>query len=223
MSNFPRSCRAVCFPFVRAVRRVFFTPSAVFIRRAVTHSALTLSAVTLSALLTVETASAEPELAAPEEQVSLATSLVTPIFGAYLLEANVPFTEHWGLLVNTSYLVLDNAEWSTETGTVGAGITYNWKGRGLRGWYSEVVGEVMFSSWTHDPSDAKASIVLGYTGIVASGYRFIWDAGPLVDLGVGFVGLHFPSARASADGETWTSKPMTKFYPAVKVAVGWAF
>lgn len=192
-----------------------------------------------STMFTVGVASAadaepatNPEVASPtakanepadREHVSLGTSLVTPIFGAYLLEANVRLTEHWGLLVNTSYLVIDNADWSTKTGTLGAGVTYNWQGRGLRGWYSEVVGEIMFSSWTHDPTDAKSSIVLGYTGIFATGYRFIWDAGPVIDLGAGFVGLHFPSARASVDGATLESKPMTKYYPAVKAAVGWAF
>lgn len=163
------------------------------------------------------------EMEAPRESLSLATSLVTPIFGAYYLEANIRLADHWGLLVNASSLVLDNAEWNTHTGTVGAGVTYNWKGRGLRGWYTEVVGEIMFSSWEHEPSGREAPIVLGYTGIVATGYRFIWDAGPMLDVGAGFVALHFPSAKVAIDGETVASRPMTKYYPAVKAAVGWAF
>lgn len=175
---------------------------------------------------TTEPESSDPDATGvPEdrERVSLTTSLITPIFGAYYLEANVRLADEWALLVNASSLVLDNADWTTTTGTVGAGVSYNWSGTALRGWYTVAVGEILFSSWEHEPSEQTASIVLGYSAIALMGYRFIWDAGPVVDVGAGFVGLHFPSAKVEVDGETIRSRPMTKYYPAVKAAVGWAF
>jgi hypothetical protein len=159
----------------------------------------------------------------PSERVSIGTSLITPIFGAYLLEANASITDHWALLINASSLVFDNADWRTTSRTLGIGGTYNWRGTGLRGWYTGVTGELMFSSWTHQPSGQRADMVLGYNAIVGSGYRFIWDAGPMLDLGVGAVVLHFPSAKVVVDGETVRSKAMTQVYPAVNVTVGWAF
>lgn len=165
---------------------------------------------------------AKPEDEEPRERVTLTTSLVTPFFGAYELAANLRLTNHWGLLVNASTLVLDNSDWHTNTRTVGAGVTYCWSGTSLRGWYSNLVGEAMFSSWTHEPSGQNAPLVFGYTAIAITGYRFIWDLGPVVDVGLGAVALRFPSASVSDDGETFRSKALTKVYPAVKVSVGWA-
>jgi hypothetical protein len=166
---------------------------------------------------------AGPQDQEPRESVTLTTSLVTPFFGAYEVAANLRLTDHWGLLVNASTLVLDNDDWHTNTRTVGAGVTYSWSGTSLRGWYSNVVGEAMFSSWSHEPSGQKAPLVFGYTAIAITGYRFIWDLGPVVDVGLGAVALRFPSASISVDGETLRSKALTKVYPAVKVSVGWAF
>jgi hypothetical protein len=155
--------------------------------------------------------------------VTIQTDVITPFFGAYLLEANVRVSSHFSLLFNTSYLTLDNEEWESESGTLGLGASYYFQGDALRRWYIEAVGEVLLSSWRHEPSNAVAPIVLGVTGVAIAGYRFICSAGPVLDLGAGAVVLHSPSARAEGADGVVTSEAFTRFYPAAKLSVGWAF
>jgi hypothetical protein len=176
-------------------------------------------------LLDASTASsAEPEGSrAGRQSVTVTTSLVTPFFGAYELEATILASNTFGLLFNTSYLSLSNGDWKTSTGTLGAGVNYYFLGSALRGWYVEAVGELMVSSWRHQPSREVAPIVLGYTGIAVLGYQLAWDCGFVLDVGAGLVALHFPSAQVELAGSAVASGALTRLYPAIKLNVGWGF
>ena len=79
------------------------------------------------------------------------------------------------------------------------------------------------SSWRHEPSGEVAPLGLGYAGIALVGYQFVFDRGPVVDLGAGVVAFHLPSAHVDAGGGSVSSEALTSVYPAAKVNVGWAF
>jgi len=160
---------------------------------------------------------------ARREAVTVTASLITPIFGAYYLEAKVRASNAFDLLINVSYLSLENDDWKTKTGTVGAGASYHFQGDTLRRWYVEANSELMFSSWRHEPSGEVSSIVLGYSGTALVGYRFVWEIGPVLDLGAGVVAIHFPIASVATGGGPVSLEAFTRTYPAVKVNVGWAF
>jgi hypothetical protein len=166
----------------------------------------------------------EPEGSrAGREALTLQTDLITPFFGTYYLEANARVSNHLGVLFNASNLSLENGDWKTNTGTLGAGLSYYFQGEALRRWYVEAVGEANLSSWRHEPSGKVAPILVGYTGIAVAGYRFIWGCGLVLDLAAGVVVLHLPSARvATVDGFV-SSEALTRVYPAAKLNVGWAF
>jgi hypothetical protein len=156
--------------------------------------------------------------------VTIATSLVTPFFGAYYLEGKVRTSSTIALVFNASYLVLDNDDdWRTKSGTAGAGVEYFFQGDALRGFYLEAIAELWLSWQRHEPSGEVAPVELGYAGLAHAGYHFVWDAGPALDLGAGVVAFHLPSARVEVDGAPVTSEALTKIYPAAKVNVGWAF
>ena len=176
-------------------------------------------------LLDSGTASAdEPEKSrAGREVVTVTTSLLTPFFGAYEMEAKVRASNAFGVVLNASYLSLEKDDWRTKTGTVGAGVNYFFQRDALRRWYVEAIGELMFSSWRHEPSGQVAPIILGYSGIAGVGYLFVCDRGPVLDLGAGIVALHFPRALVAAGDGSVSSKAFTSVYPGVKINVGWAF
>ena len=166
---------------------------------------------------------AEPEGSrAGRESVTVTASLIAPFFSAYEAEATVRVSNSFGLLFNTSYLTLANDDWKTRTGTVGAGIDYYFLGSALRRWYVEAIGELMVSSWRHEPSGEVAPLVLGYTGLALVGYKFVWDRGPVLDVAAGVVALHFPSAQVDLVGGAVSSQPFIRVYPAVELNVGWA-
>ena len=127
----------------------------------------------------------QPRTAAAEStsgrKAALTTSLVTPFFGAYLLEGTLRVSTPLGLLANCSYLSIDNPNddaWHAYAGTVGAGLDY-YVPLGLpRHVYLEAVGEAVFASWHHQPSGRVAPIVVGYTAIGIAGYRYIGEADP---------------------------------------------
>jgi hypothetical protein len=164
--------------------------------------------------------SAEP---AGRESVLVTASLITPFFDAYEAEAAVRVSNAFGLVFNTSYLTLVNDDWKTRTGTVGAGVNYYFLGSALRGWYVEAIGELMFSSWRHEPSGEVAPLGLGYTGIAGVGYKVVWDRGPVLDVGAGVVVFHLPRAQVELARGAVSSEAFTRIYPGVKVNVGWAF
>ena len=176
-------------------------------------------------LVDPEAASAsEPKQSgAARKTVTLATSLVTPFFSAYYLEGKVAASRSVAVVLNTSYLTLENDDWKDRAGTIGAGVDYFFQGDALRRWYVEAIGEVWFSSWRHEPSGGVAPLGLGYAGIALVGYQFVFDRGPVVDLGAGVVAFHLPSARVEVDGDYFSSEALTKLYPAAKINVGWAF
>lgn len=184
-----------------------------------------LAVLTSVVLLVPQPASAaEPEEPrAGHESAIVTASLVTPFFGAYEAEATVRVSNAFAVVVNTSYLTLANDGWKTRTGTVGAGVNYYLRGNALRRWYLEAIGELMFSSWRHEASGKVAPLGLGYTGIAVGGYKFVWDRGPVLDVGAGVVVFHLPSAQVEVVGATASSAAFTRVYPAVKVNVGWAF
>ena len=193
-------------------------------RRSKLSPTLCLAVLAALILLDSRTASAaEPaESGRGRESAIVTASLISPFFGAYEAEAAVPVSNALGLVFNTSYLSLANGDWKARAGTVGAGVDY-FLGSALRRWYVEAIGELMVSSWRHEPSGEVAPIVLGYTGIAVIGYKFVWDRGPVLDLGAGVVALHFPSARVDPVGGAVSSQPFTRLYPAAKINVGWAF
>ena len=155
--------------------------------------------------------------------MTLATSLVTPFFGAYYLEGKVRASSSFALVLNASYLTLEHDDWKTRAGTVGVGAEYFFQGDALRRWYVEAIGEVWFESRRHEPSGGVAPVGVGYAGIALVGYQFVFDRGPVIDLGAGVVGFHLPRAHVEAGGASVSSEALTKVYPAAKVNVGWAF
>jgi hypothetical protein len=155
------------------------------------------------------------------ETVTLVTSLVTPFFGAYYLEGKIRASSSVALAVNASYLTLEHDAWKTKAGTVGAGVAYFFQGDALRRWYVEAIGEIWVASRRHEPSGGIAPLGVGYAAIALVGYQFVFEAGPVVDLGAGVVAFHLPSAHVEAAGAS--SEALTKIYPAAKVDVGWAF
>lgn len=184
----------------------------------------------LSAILHAGIVSADAgaeETSSDRKDMALSTSLVTPFFGSYVLEGTVRVSESFGVLMNASYLSMENPEdgrWTTRTGTVGFGLDYYFPHEALRRVYLEAIGEVLFSSWRYRSSDDVAPIVRGYSGIALAGYRFICKRGAMLDLGAGVVALHFPSAQLQLDGgDSLSSAAFTNVYPAVKLHVGWAF
>ncbi len=186
--------------------------------------------VRAAVLVALTLAGAQPALAEvaeeaplPPKAVTLQTDLITPLFSAYYLEANVRLSDHFGLLVNTSYLSLDNDSWKARTGTLGAGLSYYFEGEALRRWYVEAVGEVSLSSWRHEPSGEVAPVGLGSTGIAVAGYRFIGDCGAVLDLAAGVVVLHLPGTHVTTDDGVISASALTNVYPAAKASVGWAF
>ena len=178
----------------------------------------------LAILLGARSASAaEPEAPRTErETVTLATSVITPFFGAYLLESKIRMSNAVGLVLSGSYLMIDNDDWKAKSGTLGIGIDYYFQGDALRRWYVEAVAEAWLSSQQHEPSGAVAPLGLGYAAVALVGYQFVCDTGPVLDLGVGAVAFHLPSAEVEVDGGAVASDAMTKVYPAAKINVGWA-
>ena len=180
----------------------------------------------VAAMLHPGAASAD-ERAAPtagRESVTLTTSLVTPFFSAYEVEAALRASHALGVVVNASYVSLaSNDSWKAKIGTVGAGVNYYFLGTALRRWYVQGITELMFASWRHEPSGEVAPLVLGCTGVFVAGYQFVWDAGPVLDVGAGLVVFHSPSAHVDFSGGSASSGAFDRLYPAVKVNVGWAF
>lgn len=176
-------------------------------------------------LLEAKSASAEEPSTKREgrESVAVTASLLTPFFSAYEMEAKIRASNSVGLVVNTSYLTYENHDWKTKTGTVGAGVNYFFQHDALRRWYVEAIGELMFSSWRHEPSKQVAPVALGYTGLAFVGYMFVWSRGPVLDLGAGVVAFHLPSAHITSSAGSLSSEAFTKLYPSVKINVGWAF
>jgi hypothetical protein len=167
---------------------------------------------------------AEPEQARERpDTVTLTTSVLTPFFDAYLLESKLRVSNPVALILNASYLVLEDYDWKTRSATVGAGAAYYFQGDALRRWYVEAIAELWFSSQRHEPSGEVAPVGLGYAGVAVAGYQFVWDAGPVLDLGAGAVAFHVPSAEVVVDGRPVASEALTRVYPAAKVNVGWAF
>lgn len=163
-----------------------------------------------------------------QKAVTVQTDLITPIFGCYYLEADVRASDRFSVLINSSYLPVENHDWKAKAGTLGVGTSYYFQGESLRRWYVEGVGEANLAWWRHEPSGKVASMSVGYTGVAVVGYRFIWNSGAVLDAAVGVVGLHLPSVQVKdTDGTgssyTVSSDPVNKVYPAAKLNVGWAF
>lgn len=180
--------------------------------------------VVILALAAPRSAVAQP---ASERRVALTTSLVTPLFGAFVLEGTFRASDSWGLLANTSYLSIENPKdraFRNYAGTVGAGVDYYLPLGAPRRVYLEAVGELVFASWHHRPSHQVAPWVVGFTAIALVGYRYVWQRGPVLDVGAGVLAMHFPSAHVELPSGGSTSSPaFTNVYPALKLNVGWAF
>jgi hypothetical protein len=176
--------------------------------------------------LTLQARTAAAQATSPRK-VALTTSLVTPFFGAYLLEGTVRTSTSLGLLANCSYLSIENPKdeaWHAHAGTVGAGVDYYLPLGLTRRVYVEAVGEAVFASWQHQPSGRVAPLGVGYTAIAMAGYRYVSRSGPVLDVGAGAVAIHFARARVELpDGSSAVSGAFTNVYPALKVHVGWAF
>lgn len=157
------------------------------------------------------------------ERLTLTTSAITPIFGAYLLEGKIRAASSVAVLVGASYLSMEQDDWKVRAGTLNAGVTYYFGGDALRGWYVEGTGEAWLASWRHGPSKEVAPAVVGYAGTAVAGYQLVCDLGPVLDLGVGAVAFHVPAARAVVAGAPASSGALTRVYPAAKVNLGWAF
>ena len=194
----------------------------------------------LSALwLVTEPAAAEPAAAEPaatepaatepvkgpavRKVVAFSVNLLSPFFGAYYADASLRASNRLGVLLNTSYFSIDNGDWRTHSGTLGAGLSYYFQGDALRAWYAEASSEFMLSRWRHFPSGNSAALVPGFTVGAVVGYRFVWQLGPVVDLAAGAVVMHFPSASVETESGPASLAAFTRLYPAIKLNVGWAF
>jgi hypothetical protein len=163
------------------------------------------------------------ESQARRQSLTVATSALTPFFGAYYLEANLRAANAFSVLCNASYLTIENDDWKSRGATLGAGVDYYFQGDALHRWYLEAVGELAISSWRHQPSGQAAPIGLGGTSYAILGYRFVFDRGPVLDVGVGVVGVHLPGARVTTVNGPVSSEAFTRLYPAAKINLGWAF
>ena len=163
-----------------------------------------------------------PPRAAPKT-ATLATSLITPFFGAYYLEGKFRASSSLAVLGNASYLSIEDGDWKNRAGTVGAGLDYFFAGEALDGWYAEAIAEIWFSSARHEPSGGVAPIGLGYAAVAVVGYQFVFDCGATIDLGAGGVVFHLPGAEVETAASAVSSEPLTRVYPAVKVNLGWTF
>lgn len=168
-------------------------------------------------------AAAESNAPAVRKVVTVTTNLLSPFFGAYYLDATLRASSRLGVLMNASYFSIDNGDWSTHSGTLGAGLSYYLQGDALRRWYLEANSEFMLSRWRHSPSGNSASLVPGFTVGSVIGYRFVWELGPVVDLAAGAVLMHFPSASVETESGPASFAAFTRLYPAIKLNVGWAF
>lgn len=157
------------------------------------------------------------------ETVALVTSVVTPIFGAYLLQGEIRASRSFAVIVNASYLGIEKDDWKLRAGTVGAGVDYYFGGDGLRGWHAEAIGEAWLASWRHEPSSEVAPMRVGYAAVALFGYQFVCDLGPVLDIGAGAVAFHVPSTELRLANAPVSSGALDKVYPAVKVDLGWAF
>ncbi|HKQ70402.1 MAG TPA: hypothetical protein VJT73_13730 [Polyangiaceae bacterium] len=160
---------------------------------------------------------------ADHRTVTFTTNLLSPFFAAYYLDANLRASNRLGVLLNASYFSIDNEGWKTNTGTVGAGLSFYCQGDALRRWYVEASTEFMLSRWRHDASGKTAPLMPGFTVGSVVGYRWVSEFGPVFDLAAGAVLLHFPSARVDTDAGPISSNAFTRLYPAIKVNLGWAF
>lgn len=160
---------------------------------------------------------------ASSKTVVITTNVLSPFFGAYTVDATFRGSRKLGVFANSSYFSIENGDWKTHTGTVGAGVQYYFRGTALRRWYLEGFSELMLSSWRHEPSGNTASLVPGFTVGSVVGYRWLWDFGPVLDLAAGSLLMHFPSARVQTDTGQISSAAFTRVYPGIKINVGWAF
>ena len=179
--------------------------------------------VALVVLLSASVASAADEPHRTSARVLMATSLVTPLFGAYYFEVNARLSGGVGGLVNVSRLSLENGDWTSTGHTIGTGLGLYFNGDALRACYVEAVGEVLLNTWRHEPSGKTSSLGVGGTMYVMAGYRFIHDWGPVLDVGVGVVGLRAPGAHVETSVGPVSLDAKTSIYPAVKANVGWSF
>lgn len=160
----------------------------------------------------------------PKKSLTLTTNVIAPFFGVYYVEANVVLSNRFSLLANTSYFPLHSKAWRARAAALGVGLNYNFQGTAPRGWHVEAIAEAIFASWNHETSpDETSPIVVGSSFSALGGYRFVWDAGPVLDLGLGLALIHIPSGTAEVDGEPASSGSVRRFYPGPKLNIGWAF
>jgi hypothetical protein len=175
-------------------------------------------------LLPVRLRAAEPPPAMPARKtVSVTTNVLSPFFGAYYLAANLRASSKLGVMLNSSYFSIDHGDWHTRTGTLGAGLSYYFEGEALSRFYLEAFSELMLSRWRYQPSGNTAPVEAGFSLGSVVGHRWLWQAGPVLDLAAGALVMHFPSAQADTSAGRISSEALTRVYPAVKVDVGWAF
>jgi hypothetical protein len=159
-----------------------------------------------------------------EKALTITTNLIAPFFGVYPLEANVRVSPRLAVVVNGSHFSLQSGAWQSSITAMGAGVSYHLEGTALRKWYIEAIAEALLASWHHDAnSDRTSPLAIGSSLSVLAGYRFVWKAGPVLDLGLGIARIHVPSGTAEVAGESAASGDVTRFYPAPKLNVGWAF
>lgn len=186
---------------------------------------LPLFALALLLFLDLPALAADPrdESSGRSKTVTVTTSLITPFFDAYYLEGKIRAPKNFAAVINASYLSIAKGDWTTRSGTVGAGVDYFFGGDTLRRWYVEAIGEVWFASPRHDPSGETAPLGIGYAALALVGYQFVFDVGLVVDLGVGGVAFHLPGASVQTAAGSASSQSTTTVYPAGKLNVGWAF
>jgi hypothetical protein len=154
---------------------------------------------------------------------TVGTSVITPFFGAYLVEGKIRASKNFAASFIASYLSTEKDAWKSRAGTVGAGLDYFFQGDALRRWYVEAIGELWLVSPRHVPSGSVAPMGIGYAVLAVVGYQLVFDRGPMVDLGAGVVAFHLPGATVEAAGGSFSSQANTTVYPVAKISVGWAF
>jgi len=165
-----------------------------------------------------------PREQAPREVITVTTNVVAPFFDVFPIEANLRLTNHFVLVLNGSHFSLSTGDWSSRINAAGLGVSYHFQASAPRRWYVEAIAELLLASWRNgeDPSD-PAPLVMGSSLSALGGYRFIWETGPVLDLGLGIARVHVPSATAETESGPASSGQVTRYYPAPKVNLGWAF
>src|SRR5687768_11775506 len=76
---------------------------------------------------------------AHRESLTVTTNVLSPFFGVFYAEANVPLSGRFSLITNVNHFPLHAGAWRARTTAAGLGVNYNFEGSAPRGWHVEAI------------------------------------------------------------------------------------